>query len=72
MKSQSWSDATDSNISTMRFSGTTKRFEKQRKVDAHHHSVSEHDPLVAGMPTETVTVNDGQWPKWRDGLKRFE
>ncbi|MFS1497156.1 hypothetical protein BCU32_024425 [Vibrio lentus] len=55
------SDATDSNISTMRFSDTTKRFENSEKVDAHHHSVSEHDPLVAGMPTETVTVNDGQW-----------
>ncbi|MFS1497154.1 hypothetical protein BCU32_024415 [Vibrio lentus] len=32
MKSHPAGDATDSNISTMRFSGTTKRFENSVKV----------------------------------------
>ncbi|MFL7036564.1 hypothetical protein BCS71_25860, partial [Vibrio lentus] len=54
------SDATDSNISTMRFSGTTKRFENSAKLTLTITPLVS-DPLVAGMPTETVTVNDGQW-----------
>ncbi|MFL7036562.1 hypothetical protein BCS71_25850 [Vibrio lentus] len=54
------SDATDSNISTMRFSGTTKRFENSAKLTLTITPLVS-DPLSPGMPTETVTVNDGQW-----------
>ncbi|MFS1923757.1 hypothetical protein [Vibrio lentus] len=53
-------DVTDSNISAMNFSGTTKRFENSAALTLTI-TLLGSDTLMAGVPAETVTVTDGQW-----------
>ncbi|MEZ9818990.1 hypothetical protein AB4357_25520, partial [Vibrio lentus] len=53
-------DVTDSNISAMNFSGTTKRFENSAALTLTITPLGSDTP-VAGVPAETVTVTDGQW-----------
>ncbi|MEZ9747839.1 hypothetical protein AB4320_24500, partial [Vibrio splendidus] len=53
-------DVTDINISAMHFSGTTKRFENSAALTLTITPLGSDTP-VAGVPTETVTVTDGQW-----------
>ena len=53
-------DVTDSNISAMHFSGKTKRFENSAALTLTITPLVSDTP-VAGVPTETVTVTDGQW-----------